>query len=146
MTEEIGFKDLGNKDVPDKGDIKEERMEEQIVQKITKEEKEKEIRKETGTEPPAKGSFTKDVPQLVFRFIGSTIPCQKFELTDSEAETFAEHLNILIPLEGKLASVVVLIMITINKVYQCMDAIRARSKPNLDIEKGEKLSVGQDAM
>lgn len=131
MTDEVAFKDLGNKDIPDKGNIREEKVEEDIGKKIFKEEKEKEIRGETGTEPPAKGSFTKDVPQLAFRIVSELIPCPKFQLSDDEAKTMATHMNILLPLEGKLASVVVILMITLNKVFTCLDAIRARSKPKM---------------
>jgi hypothetical protein len=131
MSDTIDFKDLGNKDIPDKGEIREEKMEEDITRKIVKEEKEKEIRNETGTEPEQKGSFTKDVPQLAFRIIGDMIPCPKFYLSDEEARIFAAHLNILIPVQGKIASLVVIIMISLNKVYACLDAIKRRSQPKM---------------
>lgn len=131
MSPDIGFTDLGDKKIPDKGEIRTEQMTEDIEKKLTKQQLEKQIKTDAGIEPEriAKGSFTKDVPQLLFRFGAAAIPCPKFNLTDEEAQTFATHLNILLPIEGKLASIVVIVMITLNKVYQCMDAIQARRTP-----------------
>jgi hypothetical protein len=130
---DISFDHLPDKKIPDRGEIRTEQMTEDIEKKLTKQQLEKQIKTDAGLEPEkvVKGSFTKDVPQLLFRFGAAAIPCPKFNLTDEEAQTFATHLNILLPLEGKLASIVVIVMITLNKVYQCMDAIQARSKPKL---------------
>lgn len=128
---EISFEHKPDKTVPDKGNIREEEMTEDIAAKLKKQQLEKDMKVAAGVEPEKekKGSFTKDVPQLLFRFGAAAIPCPKFNLTDEEAQTFAYHLNILLPIEGKLASIVVIVMITLNKVYQCLDAIQARAKP-----------------
>jgi hypothetical protein len=135
MTD-VSFQHLPDKTIPDKGNIREEEMTEDITRKIDKQEMEKDIRKATDTEPEKdkKGSFTKDVPQLAFRFVAVLIPCPKFNLSDEDATVFAEHLNILVPIGGKYASVIVLTMIILNKVFVCMDAIQARSKPKMDNE------------
>ena len=126
-NEEIGFIDVGKSDVADKGNVVEEKMRADITKKIQKEGIETEVRQETGTEKTAaSGSFTKDVPQLMFRIIADVIECPKFRLDDSEAATFAQHLNILLPLDGKIASLVVILMITLNKVFACLDAIKKK--------------------
>jgi hypothetical protein len=127
----IGFQDMGASEVADKGDPVLEKMRAEVVKKVTKEGIEAEVRQETGTEKTeAKGNFTKDVPQLAFRIIGDVIECPKFRLDDDEAAKFAYHLNILLPLDGKIASLVVLLMITLNKVYVCLDAIKRKfAKP-----------------
>jgi hypothetical protein len=140
---EITFEDKGDIDVPEKGDVNTEKMAAEVRKKVQKENIETVVRKEEGAEKPVekKGSMTKDVPQLVFKICAKVIGCKNFELDDSDAQTFATHLNILIPIEGKLASLVVLVMITLNKVYICMDVITAKfaSKGALE-ERGQKPS------
>ena len=126
MAESIKFKDLGKIEVPEKSDVKEAKITSDVEQKIQREGIEQKVREETGTLPEKKGSLTKDVPQLIFRLCASGIDCKKFELSDDEAEIFAKNLNVLIPLDGKIAALVVLIMITVNKVLLCMDAIKAK--------------------
>ena len=84
--------------------------------------------------PKPQGTMTKDCPQIVFRIIAGVIGCEKFNLDDNEAATMAEHLNVLIPLSGKAASVVIILMITLNKVYVCMDAIKAKLGRRAGIE------------
>jgi hypothetical protein len=126
MSDEVGFTDHGKIAVPEKGDIATERIVADINKKITKETLEAGIRQETGTAPEKKGTMTKDVPQMVFRIAASVIGCKKFELDDEEASTIAANLNILIPIEGKIAALVVIVMITLNKVYICLDAIKLK--------------------
>lgn len=133
MPDEISFEHKPDIKVPDKGDVRQERVIESIEKKMNREQTEAELRGEAGEEPKEKkGSLTKDVPQMIFRICGGFIDCKKFELTDDEAQIMATHLNILLPLEGKIVSVVVILMIVLNKVYQCMDAIKNRGKPKMD--------------
>jgi len=147
MTE-ISFENKGNIEVPDKGDIRTEKMVEASKKAVDREQIDAEVRKELGAEKgeAAKGSFTKDVPQLVFNLAAKWIDCPRFALDDQEAQTFATHLNIVLPIGGKAASVVILIMITLNKVLLCMDAIKAKfappqiEKPERRNEPGEQLS------
>jgi len=126
-----GFQHTGDiKDIPIKDDVKTSRIIADETDKITAEKIRSAVRTNAGEEPKSKaepvGTMTKDAPQLVFRLVGGFIGCKKFELDDTEAQTVATHLNILIPMSGKLASLVVIIMITLNKVYICMDAIQAK--------------------
>jgi len=128
---DISFEDKGKIEIPDKGDIREEKMVEQSKKTIEKEAIDQAVREELGAEKgqAARGSFTKDVPQLVFRFCAKAIDCPRFELDDQEAQTFATHLNIVLPIGGKAASFVILIMITLNKVVICLDAIKKKFSP-----------------
>ena len=142
MTDEIAFKDLGNIEIPDKGDVKTEKIVAEVERKIAREQIEGVVRQDTGTEPEKKGTLTKDVPQAAFRIMAGIIDCQKFMLTDDEAAAFAANLNILIPVEGKIAALMVLILITLNKVWICMDAIKlkfGRRGSLEEIPKKEKL-------
>lgn len=125
-SDEVSFEDKGDIPVPDKGDITTEKVKASVKKKIQKEVIEQEVRKEEGAEKAPVSAMTKDVPQLLFRIGAKVIQCPKFELDDGEASTMATHLNILFPISGKLASVIVIVMITLNKVYICMDAIQAR--------------------
>ena len=131
MSEEIKFEHKGNIEIPAKGDPVTEKMIQDINKKIQKEGLEGEIRESTGTEKDATktGGFTKDVPQVVFRIIAHEIPCKNFELTENEAQIMATNLNILVPVDGKIAALIIIVLIILNKVYICLDAIKARGKP-----------------
>lgn len=130
MSEEIGFEDKGPIEVPTKGDIITENLIDKTKKKITREEIEKQVRAETGTEPEKpKTPIPADVPQLCFHAVAKLIDCPKFELDADEARTIAHHLTILIPIEGKMISVVVILMVVVNKVITCMDAIKRMFKP-----------------
>jgi hypothetical protein len=74
---DIAFDHLPDKKIPDRGEIRTEQMTEDIEKKLTKQQLEKQIKTDAGLEPEkvAKGSFTKDVPQLLFRFGAAAIPC-----------------------------------------------------------------------
>jgi hypothetical protein len=141
MSDEVGFTDHGKIAIPEKGDIATEKIIADVNKKIAKETIEAGIRQETGTAPEKKGNLTKDVPQMVFRIAASVIGCKKFELDDDEASTIAANLNILIPIEGKIAALVVILMITLNKVYICLDAIKLKfgTKPIDEPPTKEKL-------
>ena len=104
MSDEVAFEHTGDIAIPDKGDINEEKMIASVKKKIQKEVIEDSVRKEEGAEKEKAGTMTKDVPQLVFKICSKAIACPKFELDDSEAATMATHLNVLIPLSGKMAS------------------------------------------
>jgi len=78
---------------------------------------------EQPAEPKPVGTMTRDCPQLIFRLAAKVIGCKQFELDDAEAQTMATQLNVLIPLSGKMAAFVVVMMITLNKVFICYDAI-----------------------
>ena len=136
MSDEISFEHKGNIEIPEKGDVATEKIIQEVNAKIKKEQIEGEIRKDTpGAEPEKKGSLTKDVPQAVFRLVARVIECEKFKLDDDEAATFAANLNILIPIEGKIAAFLIILLIVLNKVYICMDAIKAKfghKKPEFD--------------
>jgi len=133
MSEEISFKDEGKIEVPEKGNVIEEKMAATVRKKIMQENIDATIREEEGAEKvQPKGSFTKDVPQMAFKICAKLINCPKFELSDEEAQTFSTHLNIVLPISGKVASLVVLVMITMNKVLACMDAIQKRLAPKLE--------------
>ena len=118
------------KDVPPKDDVKTNKVVAETVDKINKERTADAVRVSMGEEPKKAvepvGTMTKDVPQLIFKLAAGAIECKKFELDDSEAQTMVAHLNVLLPLSGKAASVVIIVMITLNKVLACMDAIRAK--------------------
>lgn len=126
MGEEIKFEHKGNIEIPDKGDVKTEKIVSDVEKKIAREQIEGAVRQDTGTAPDKKGTLTKDVPQAAFRILAGVIDCPKFQLTDDEAASFAANLNILIPVEGKIAALLVLILITLNKVWTCMDAIKMK--------------------
>lgn len=130
------------KDVPPKDDVKESKIIDSEVNKIEADRIKENVRRSMGEagpeEPKPVGTMTKDCPQLVFRLIGGFIGCKKFELDDAEANTMAAHLNILIPMSGKLASVVIILMITLNKVYLCLDAIKAKMSKEPVEEKDKK--------
>jgi len=128
MGDEIGFEDKGVINIPEKGDIREEKMVSDVKKNLDRKQIKETLEGETGA-VEKRGSMTKDVPQIIFKIGAKFIGCEKFELDDAEAQTFATHLNILIPLEGKLTSLVVILMITVNKIYGCMDAIQAKFKP-----------------
>lgn len=135
MPDEISFENKGNIEIPDKGDIRQERVVEGVKKTIQREQIDQVVREAEGAEKKqAKGSFTKDVPQLIFKIGAKQINCPRFELTEQEAETFAEHLNIVLPVSGKAASIVILIMITLNKVFICMDAIKEKMQPKIERE------------
>ena len=139
---EIEFKDLGKIPIPDKGDVKTEKMTAEIEKKITKEQLEGQIREDTGTAPEKKGTLTKDVPQMAFRIIGGFIDCKRFELSEDEAQIFATHLNILLPLEGKVISLFIILMIVLNKVYLCLDKIKAmQNKGGLEPEQPKRVDL-----
>lgn len=139
MADEIGFEDKGNIDVTEKGDIRTEKLVSEVSKNLTRKQIKEEIEGESGA-VQKKGSMTKDVPQLMFKIGAKFIGCPNFELDENDAQTFATHLNILFPVEGKITSVIVLLMITINKVYICMDAIQAKFKPK-QLEKEEDKPV-----
>jgi hypothetical protein len=141
MTDDISFEIKKPVDIPEKGDPVTEKMIQDINKKIQKEGLEGEIREATGTEKEGKKTgVTKDVPQVIFRIIAAQIPCKKFELDDNEAETIAANLNILLPLDGKIAAILVITLIVLNKVYICLDAINAKmGKKKPDEEIGAKL-------
>jgi hypothetical protein len=129
MTEkdtEFGFEVTKEMPVADRGDIKTEKMIQKSTDTVMKEKIDSAVRGDLGAEKPRKGGMTKDVPQMVFRVAGSLIGCKKFELSDEEADQMATHLNILIPVEGKMVSVVFILLITLNKVYGCLDQIKAK--------------------
>ena len=129
------FNDTGSiPDIPAKEDVKRQKIIADETQKIETEKIKTEVRESLGEEKPAeKGTMTKDVPQLVFKLVGGFIECKKFELDDDEATTMATHLNVLLPLSGKAASVVIVLMITLNKVLACMDSIKAKlNKPGIE--------------
>ena len=129
---EFGFEDTGKKDVADKGDIKTEALTDKVKTGLKKQEIKTDLQSDAGTGPAPTGTMTKDVPQMIFRIGASLIGCPKFELTEKEAEDVATHLNILIPMQGKIVSVVFILLIVLNKVYTCMDAIKAKLGTNND--------------
>jgi hypothetical protein len=122
--ENIAFTDKGKVEVPPRNDVIEEKLRSEIGKKLLKENIEGELRAEDGQEPAKKkGGMTKDTPQVIFKLVGKIIQCPKFELDDGEAQLMATNLNILLPLDGKMAALVIVLMITINKCYQCFDAL-----------------------
>lgn len=137
----ISFEDTGEiANVPVKDDVETSKIVADETQKIKGEKVRDAVRVRLGEEPKKQepvGTLTKDVPQLCFRIVGGFIGCKKFELDDAEAQTYATHLNILFPVSGKMISVVVLVMITLNKVYVCMDALKLKfgHKPAEEEEK-----------
>lgn len=135
------YQDTGEiKDVPVKDDVKTSKVIADEMDKINKDKIVGAVRTAAGIEakPEPVGTMTKDAPQIVFRLIGGVIGCKKFELDDAEAATMAAHLNILIPLSGKVASLVIILMITLNKVYICLDAIKAKFAQTSIGEESEK--------
>jgi hypothetical protein len=141
MGEEIGFNDEGSIEIPDKGDMKTEAIVDQTKTKILREQIEGEVRQETGTEKEKpKTPIPADVPKLCFRMVAKYIECPKFEIDDDEARTIAHHLTILIPIEGKLISVIVILMVVVNKVIVCMDAIKRKMQGDVkdDLKPGDK--------
>jgi len=136
MSDEIGFEDKGTIQIPEKGDVREEKIISDVSKGIQRDQIKTKLTEESGTAPEKKGTLTKDVPQVLFKMGARLIECPKFELDDQEAQTMATHLNILIPLEGKMVSLVVILMIVVNKVYVCMDAIKKKAnKGALEEEK-----------
>ena len=137
-----GFEHTGDiNDIPVKGDVKTSRIIADETDKIGAEKIRDAVRTAAGETPKGKkepvGTLTKDAPQMVFRVVGGFIGCKKFELDDKDAEIYATHLNILFPVSGKLVSLIVLVMITLNKVYICMDAIQAKFGKKDDVLKQE---------
>lgn len=128
MTDEIKFDHKGNVPVPEKEDPVTAKMTSEINKKIQKEGIESQVRQDTGTEKTATktGTMTKDVPQVVFKIAAGMIPCKRFELTEEEAQLMATNLNILIPVEGKIMALLVIILITLNKVYACLDVLKSK--------------------
>jgi len=117
------------KDVPKKDDVKTSKVIADEMDKINKEKTVDAVRVSMGEEPKKAevvGTMTKDVPQLIFKLAAGFIDCKRFELDDSEAQTMVTHLNVLLPLSGKAASIVIILMITLNKVLMCIDSIRAK--------------------
>jgi hypothetical protein len=142
MTEKdaAAFVDTGIiTDIPPKENAKVNKAVADETDRIERERVKETVRVSMGEQPAAPvpvGTMTKDCPQLVFRVLADVIGCKKFELEDSEASTMATHLNVLIPLSGKMASLVIVLMITLNKVYVCMDAIKAKfSDKSASVEK-----------
>ena len=124
------FEDLGDIEIPPKEDIHEERIKSRVEAKIEREQIEDSIRQETGTEKEKpKTPIPPDVPALCFRMIAKAIECPKFELDDEEARTVAHHLTILLPVDGKIISAVIILMVVLNKVITCMDAIKKKLTP-----------------
>jgi hypothetical protein len=127
---EVSFQDLGNVPVPEKGDIREEARVDRVTEKIAREEVEKAVRQETGTEKEKpKTPIPPDVPIICFKIAARFIECPKFELDEEEARILAHHLTILIPFEGKIISVIVILMVVANKVLACTDAIKKKFAP-----------------
>lgn len=58
--------------------------------------------------------------------VADFIDCPKFNLSDEEAGIVAKHLTILLPFEGWMVSAIVILMVIINKVIICMDAIKKK--------------------
>jgi hypothetical protein len=138
QNETIAFTDKGAVQVPEKEDIIEGGVRAGISRKLLKERVEGELRAEEGQDvggATKKGGMTKDTPQVIFRLIGKVIQCPKFELDDQDATLMATNLNILLPLDGKIAALVIVIMITVNKVVICFDAIARlfAKKPPADL-------------
>jgi hypothetical protein len=139
MTDEVSFEDLGAVPVPPKGDIKTEALVDKVTAKIEREEVETVVRKETGTEKEKpKTPIPPDVPKMIFRIVARAIECPRFELDEEEARTVAHHLTILIPFEGKIISVVVILMVIANKTLTCMDAIKKKFAPKPPADVPEK--------
>jgi hypothetical protein len=138
MSDEIGFEDKGSIVIPEKGDVREEKIISDVSKGIQRDQIKTKLTEESGTAPEKKGTLTKDVPQVLFKMGAKFIDCPKFELDDQEAQTMATHLNILIPLEGKMVSLVVILMIVVNKMYVCMDAIKRKANKGALEEKEEK--------
>ena len=130
MPDEVSFEDLGAVPVPPKGDIKTEAVIDKVTAKIEREEVETVVRKDTGTEKEKpKAPIPPDVPKMIFRIVAHAIECPKFELDDEEARTVAHHLTILIPFEGKIISLIVILMVVANKTLTCMEAIKKKFAP-----------------
>lgn len=133
MTEDISFEHKKDVAIPEKGDIRTEKMVADAERKVQKDQIKGAVEEKEGVAKEKVGTLTHDVPQMGFRVIAGVIDCKRFELSEDEARIFAHHLNILLPLEGKVVSVFVLLMIVLNKVYICMDAIkRMQNKGSID--------------
>jgi hypothetical protein len=124
MGEDVSFEHKKDIPIPEKGDIRTEKMIADAEKKVKKDAITGAVEEKEGVAKEKVGTLTHDVPQMGFRVIAGVIDCKKFELSEDEARIFAHHLNILLPLEGKVVSVFVILMIVLNKVYICMDAIK----------------------
>ena len=130
MPDEVSFEDLGPVEVPAKGDLKTEAIKDKVEAKITREVVEAEVRQDTGTEKAKPSTpIPPDVPIMCFKMVAKVIECPRFELDDEEARIVARHLTILIPFEGKIISVIVILMVVLNKTFTCMDAIKKKFAP-----------------
>ena len=122
----IAFTPIPDADVSDKLDAETEHMRKQAENSVNRSIMRKEIEAEKGVAPEKRGTLTKDTPKAMFRLGAGFIGCDKFNLSDDEATIYANSLNVLFPVEGKIIAVCNIILITLGKVLTCMDAIKKK--------------------
>lgn len=128
MPEEISFEPAPEqKPVPPVKDPAKAATTSQVIQKIEREQIEKQIRKDAGLDTEKKHApIPKDIPIVIFRFGAKTIKCPAFALDDSEADLMAKHLSIICEhfnISGVWFSVFVVVVVIISKLVQCKDAV-----------------------
>ena len=123
------FEHLGDIPIPEKPDMQRQAMKTQVEHKLMKEDVEKEVRQETGAVPEKKGTLSPDMPKALFSIAAGFVECPKMNLDEDQAKIYADSLNVLFPVEGKIVALLNIIIITAGKVVTCWDAIKKKFAP-----------------
>ena len=122
---EIGFENLGDVPLSEKGDVETDRIKEKAIRDLQVQQIKKQVTEQAGGGEKKKVTpIPKDLPRLVFRYGAKAISCEKFNTTNEENEILAKHLtNILGTMDSKIFSVVIILIIVIGKVVDCKDRV-----------------------
>lgn len=118
-----GFKDLGSMPIPDRENAEDAKTVKTELKSIRKGQVVKAVRKAAGEEDRKKTEIPASVPKLIFHLGAKFIDCEKFNLDEKEANLIAQQLTILIPIDGKIAPILIIIAIVVEKVVVCFDRI-----------------------
>lgn len=129
MTEkdEVSFEVVTDAEVPDRADVNETQMHDAVKSAVDRAEARKQEMKDRGIAgAERKGTLAPEMPKALFSIVAGFIDCQKFNLDDTQAKIYADSLNVLFPVEGKIVAVLNLLIITAGKCVTCYDAIKRK--------------------
>ncbi len=132
--EEIAFETgkIPEKSISQMMDSDIEKMKNESIRKLEKNQIDKQVRAEAGiTEIPKEPeSVPKELPSLLFVIGSKILKCEKFKLDDDEAKIMGRHMSIVLgSMSSKMYSVIIIIVVVVSKVVTCMDAIQKKLHP-----------------
>lgn len=128
---EMSYEQLPNAETPeiDNPYDEQQQMIADIEKQIEKKKLESEIKEQIGDEEEEskKDVITPDVPKMLFAFGARALQCERFKLSDAEAKLMSDNINSILPnVNSKLFSVIIIILVILSKVFNCMEAIKAK--------------------